>query len=306
RRVAVVAVAAAVVAVGTLALVYGPRSSSPGHGEPPPGAAVARLVPTDTTTSAADLAADARRLTVRLSSLGDTGARAVVRQRSVVVVGGGRLPVTTADLAAVGQLEIRPVLCLSAPYTAAQSAPSGTAVPAGCPAPYSLKSALLVNTSTGTANLQSIPLDPTLAAIATSTPAYDQSHPASPVLLALTGAGGERNLLGPSAMDGSSVASASAVFESPQWVVDVTLTPAGAVRWDAVAQRNFHRVVAFDVDGQILSAPIVQPAQTAFASFDGKVQISGSFSASAAETLAAELSSGPLAAPLSSTAAAPA
>ena len=170
-------------------------------------------------------------------------------------------------------------------------------MPAGCSSPrYSLLAPdLVVTTDTGSSNIDSIPPDPALAAVPTSTPAYDESHPGDPVLVPLLGGGGERYLLGLSELNGSVVARASASFQSPNWVVNVDLTSAGSAQWDELTQKYFHEIIGIDLDGQLISAPLVQPSQSTFSSFAGKVQISGSFTRQSAQALAAELNSGPMA-----------
>lgn len=72
------------------------------------------------------------------------------------------------------------------------------------------------------------------------------------------------------------------------------LTPSGAPAWDTVAETNFHQFVAFDLDGQVLEAPIIQPAETSFSSFQGEIEMA-SFSETEARSLAAVLGHGMLA-----------
>ena len=54
------------------------------------------------------------------------------------------------------------------------------------------------------------------------------------------------------------------------------------------------RALAIDLDGQVVSAPITQPTQSSFTSFDGRVSISGGFTEDFAKTLAADLNFGAL------------
>jgi preprotein translocase subunit SecD len=301
----VAAVVVLVAALASVAFVYGPRSSAPGSHPPAaagPGKAVAAFVPTSPTATSRQLADDAKVLTRRLRSRGDRGARAEVRGRSVVVVGGRRLGSSASSLVASGTVQFRPALCQSAPFTQPPSGVADGTVPAGCSSPqYSLEAPdLVVDSAIGTSNVASIPADPTLAAVPTSSPAYDESHPVDPVLVPLLGGGGERYLLGPAELNGSIVARASAQFQSPLWVVDVDLTSAGAVQWDELAQKYFHEMIGVDLDGQVISLPLTQPSQSSFTSFAGRVQISGSFTRQSAQALAAVLNSGPMATPLTS------
>jgi preprotein translocase subunit SecD len=313
RVLAGVLVSLVVVGAVAVAVVYGPRSS--GNRPAAVGGssrAVATFVPVGSSVPGRQLEDDASRLTRRLHDDGDAAATALVRGHRVVVVGGTGLPVPATELIASGTVQFRPALCASAPYTlttptssttATASTTTGTgggSLPSTCSAPvYFLRTPNLeVATPTGTSNISSIPLDPVLAGYRSSTPAYDDSHPDNPVLIPLVGGGGERYLLGASGMDGSAVASASAAFQSPEWVVNVTLTGSGAATWDDLAQANFHEIIGIDLDGRVLSAPLIEPSQSTFTSFDGRLQISGDFTERSARELAAVLNSGPLAAPL--------
>jgi hypothetical protein len=268
---------------------------------------LATLVPTSATATGPQLRADAVRLAERLHSYGHNADNVAVRGRSVVIVGRTRLPVAASVLVAPGVLQIRPVLCSADGLNATTTTPL-TPPPAACSAPqYSLQAPNMdVNVQSGTSNQASIDPDPVLAGYATTTPADNDANPGSPVLVPAAdpgdGGGGTNNasryLLGPAAMDGSAIASAQATFASPQWVVDVQLTDAGSVQWDTVAQQYFHEILAIDVDGQVVSAPLTQPSQAAFASFEGKVQIAGAFTEQEAQALAADFNSGSLATPL--------
>jgi preprotein translocase subunit SecD len=109
-----------------------------------------------------------------------------------------------------------------------------------------------------------------------------------------------RFVLGKASLDASAIASASALFDNSidAWAVTYTLTPSGSRAWDQVAEANFHQYVALDLDGLVMSAPLIQPNQSSFTSFDGRGEISGNFNAVSAKALAAVLASGPLVAPL--------
>jgi len=242
------------------------------------------------------LNADATVVTARLHLLGDAHASAVVRGRTIVVLGTRRLPVSVNDLVAPGVFQVRPALCQSGPYSVPASGPVTTPLPSGCSSErYSLLTPnLTVDESSGAANLASIAPDPALASYPSSTAAYDDSHPQSPVLVPASGGGGARYLLGPAELNGTAVASAGAVFEDPDWFVNVTFTGTGGSEWNAVAKRYFHEVIGIDVDGLALSVPITEPSQSVFASFGDRMQIGGTFTRKSAEQLAAVLGSGPV------------
>ena len=98
-------------------------------------------------------------------------------------------------------------------------------------------------------------------------------------------------------MTGHSIASAQATQnQTGQWVVDYSLAgSAGSALWDKVAQENFHQLLGIELDGEVYSAPIIQPTQSAFTSFDGKGEISGaSLTQADAQNLAQAMNFGAL------------
>ncbi|GEL25683.1 hypothetical protein PSU4_46370 [Pseudonocardia sulfidoxydans NBRC 16205] len=99
--------------------------------------------------------------------------------------------------------------------------------------------------------------------------------------LQLRGADGVIYVLGPAELDGSHVASAEATNESGTWAVQVGLTPAGATAFADLSGRNVGKQLAIVVDGDLVSAPIIQAPITG-----GAVQISGDFDRTAATRLA--------------------
>ena len=109
-------------------------------------------------------------------------------------------------------------------------------------------------------------------------PDYENSTVLLPGLAASGSAnGGERYVLGPSEMTGRSIASAQATQnQTGQWVVNYSLAgSAGSNLWDTVAEENFHQLLGIELDGVVYSAPIIQPTQTSFTSFQGQGEISG-------------------------------
>jgi preprotein translocase subunit SecD len=105
-----------------------------------------------------------------------------------------------------------------------------------------------------------------------------------------------RYVLGPSEMTGHSIASASAQQDQTgQWVVNYSLAGStGSALWDKVAQENFHQLLGIELDGVVYSAPIIQPAQGTFSSFDGQGEISGSLTQADAQRLAQAMQFGSL------------
>jgi preprotein translocase subunit SecD len=86
---------------------------------------------------------------------------------------------------------------------------------------------------------------------------------------------GARYLLGPAQMTSASIQSAVAIHHYGQWLVDYSMTPSGKRMWDKTTHADFHRLLALDYDGQVISAPIIQPSLESFVSFEGRGEIGG-------------------------------
>ena len=235
--------------------------------------------------TAAQLKAAAHDITVRLDSLGASFVHVTVVQDDVILTSATRA-ISASVLDEVGQtgrLYFRPVLCYAYPETlptgGASQAPSTGAIPA-CQSQYLLTASNLhVNTSTGEPanNVGPDPQYSSYPSTSTDAPNYASSTVLLPGLKA-NGASGDRYVLGPSEMTGRSVASARATLvpHTHQWVVDYRLVgKTGSALWDKVAQENFHAFLGIELDGVVYSAPIIQPTQSSFTSFDGKGEISG-------------------------------
>jgi preprotein translocase subunit SecD len=102
--------------------------------------------------------------------------------------------------------------------------------------------------------------------------------------------------LGPAALTGKGVSSASSQFQQggEGWVVVLDLNSDGSAKFNQLAATSFPKsppqnAVAIELDGIVQSAPAFQTS-----SFDGNVQISGDFSQSEAEDLATVLKFGAL------------
>ena len=61
-----------------------------------------------------------------------------------------------------------------------------------------------------------------------------------------------------------------------------------------MASENFHLPLGIELDGEVYSAPIIQPTQSTFTSFDGKGEISGSLTQQDAQNLAQAMNFGAL------------
>jgi hypothetical protein len=200
---------------------------------------------------------------------------------------------------------IRPVLCYAPPYSATTPRQAGPLGGPPCAAPYELAaSALDVTPMSAQQGYTSntIAPDPSLAAY----PSSIRDVPSRVVLL--PGLGGPndrylraagsapgyvsagRYLLGPSEMRLSTANVGSVVAQQNRagaWIVTIHLSPAGATTWDRVAEENFHQLLAIDMGGKVVSAPIIEPTQSSFTSFNGQMEVSGAFNASIARGVAA-------------------
>jgi len=225
----------------------------------------------------------------------------------VVAVPGVKDP--NAVLRAVGQtaqLLFRPTLCYAPPYTPLTQKKNGKtvlvnpgALPASCPTANQLVTSNLSGSPTASNGVTyNVAPDPNLAVYPSTTPAQDATkHNATVLLPAVAGSAGGtvRYLAGPAKLTGHIVKSAIAQLnQTGAWVVNMTLTSAGAKEWDSLAQQYFHEIITIELDGVVQSAPLTLPNQATFTSFGGQVQISGSFSQSSAQNLAIALNYGTL------------
>jgi preprotein translocase subunit SecD len=231
-------------------------------------------------------------LTNRVDGLGVSGAQVNLQGKNIVVsvpgVKDARKVLHTVGQTA--QLLFRPVLCETTGAT--KKAVAVKVVPA-CGTSYLTTAAnLAVNTSTGNPTNNIAP-DPAYTTIKSTAPNNDNKS--DTVLLPQLGNTGVRYVLGPAQLTGHSVHSAVAQQNTiGQWVVNYTLTKTGSPLWDAVAQKNFHAFLAIELDGVVQSAPLIQPSQAAFTSFDGQGEISGSFNEQSAKNLALAMQFGSL------------
>jgi len=211
---------------------------------------------------------------------------------------------TQAVLATLGntaQLYFRPGLCYAPAFTVAKGKRASTGPLPSCAAATQLTAANLKvtpnssNTNGYTSNTN-IPADTQFATYPSTSPTADVEG--ATVLLPFSDPsanGTGRMVLGPSSLTGTAVKSASAQLQTNnQWVVSIVLTGPGSKAWDTLASQQFHAIIGIDLDGQIVSAPITQPTNQSFQSFNGQVQISGNFTETQAKQLATELNYGAL------------
>jgi preprotein translocase subunit SecD len=236
------------------------------------------------------LAATAVAVVILVAALGLSSARSAGRPTaspSLPPAAGG----TSSPRA---KLSFRPVLCYAAPLTlAAGQSPSTGALPS-CGSYQLTATNLDVQPAAGAVagfTSSNVPADPQFAAYPSTAPGHD--HPNGTVLLSGApppgGSGTQRYVLGPAGLTQTAIQSASTQDVGGQWVVNLALTGKGAAQWDNLAQSEFHEIIGIDLNGRVISAPIIQPVQSSFSSFGGHVQISGNFTQHSAKAIAAEL-----------------
>jgi hypothetical protein len=204
-----------------------------------------------------------------------------------------RSPTPSASAAASAGFSIRPVLCYAPPYAVAPGQGSSTGpLPACSPSsqltPSNLQVVPASNVVNGYTNSNNIGPDNQFATYPSTTASNNMQNQVV-LLPGAPGGGQSRYVLGPVGLNRSAIAHAHVTHPSGQWAIYLTLTPNGSAQWDRLAKQQFHATVGVVINGQVVSAPITQPTQSSFTSFDGQLQISGSFTEHQAKTIASEL-----------------
>jgi preprotein translocase subunit SecD len=260
----------------------------------------------------ADLNETVNILNLRVNGLGVSGAQVQTtgkNQISVSIPGVTDAQQVLQQIGQTARMYFRPVLCFAYPQAVPKAdknkpLPRGVETIPACTASSQLTAANLnvtpnSNVAAGyTSN--NVPPDTQYVAYPSTfvqKPGYANSTVLLPGLAASGSAnGGERYVLGPEQMTGHSIASATATQNATgQWVVDYNLAgAAGSALWDKVASENFHQLLGIELDGQVYSAPIIQPTQASFSSFQGRGEISGSLTQGDAQNLAQAMNFGAL------------
>ncbi len=239
-------------------------------------------------------------LTDRVNGLGVSGATVGTQGGDIIVqvpgVKNGEQILKTIGQTA--QLYFRPALCRVPEFVGTHSK---SAKPASTPLPSCTASSELTESNLGvspesgtTFHENTVPDDTALADYPSTKPTKDLKTK-TVLLPTIKGTGDVRYLLGPAPLTGHAVARATAEQNDVgAWVVDYTLTSKGSPAWDSLAQKYFHQIIAIELDGVIYSAPIIQPSQSSFSSFDGKGEISGHLTETQAKTLALAMQFGSL------------
>ena len=217
----------------------------------------------------------------------ETTAPASSSQALGLVPGGGRFSV------------LAQAATTAAPTTAAPTT-SGAPTTAGAPSTTLLGGATTSPASTvpGAATTTVVPAAPVTAdanaaALATGeTTKLGEDSPELTVILPekRNDPDSRRYLLGPAEIQGAVVDTASAVVsQTGQWTVDLNLNSRGSALWDAMAEKYYQKRIAIVLDGEALSAPVIQERR-----FGGRAQISGNFTQRDAKDLATALKFGSL------------
>jgi hypothetical protein len=246
----------------------------------------------------AQLRLDAQSMSRQLGRLGASFVHVGVSNGEIVLSASRSISSSLLnELGQTTELYIRPVLCFAAAQqvpqgSTSQSLPRGSgSVPPCAPANQLTAANLDINFDTGEPTNKVGP-DPQYAADPSTSvdmPDYADSTVLLPgVNKACNDQSDVRCVLGPEELTGRSIASATATRDQTgAWVVDYTMAgAAGSALWDKVAQENFHQMIGIELDGVVYSAPIIQPTQSSFTSFDGKGEISGSLTKNEAQELA--------------------
>jgi preprotein translocase subunit SecD len=255
-------------------------------------------------------------LNSRVNGLGVSGAQVATSgtdEVSVSIPGVSNAAAVLATIGQTAQLYFRPVLCetTSTAFLRQVVTPTkkntkpGTATSGNAPLPTCAAStattAANLGVSTSNPNGNAVSPDEQFSLITNTTPEA-KNYPNRTVLLPQIAPNGTasttapRYVMGPEQMKGSAIGSAQAQQDQTgNWVVNYTLAgSANSALWDKVAQENFHALLGIELDGNVYSAPLIQPQQAAFSSFGGQGQISGNLTQANADQLAQAMQFGSL------------
>jgi preprotein translocase subunit SecD len=193
------------------------------------------------------------------------------------------------------QLYFRPVLAGAPPYTPTKTKAGKTkAVPYKTPPSptggYHFTSAYYVSSNGGEFDCGAYCEDPVYASYKTTSITAD--NPKKTVIFNNPSGAYDaaRLVLGPAQGNGTIISGANAaLLTTGQWVVQFTLTGKGTTIFNRIASANYHVPVANDLDGDIVSAPLIEST-----SFPGSGQISGDFTHTEVSNLALDLRYGSL------------
>ncbi|MCU1462434.1 MAG: protein-export rane protein SecD/SecF family [Acidimicrobiales bacterium] len=196
-----------------------------------------------------------------------------------------------------------PTTTTTAPGVTTTTAPAATSTTAhAAGASTATPSLQLISFATATTIPPTTAAPPTTTAAGptTTVPAAPQEveaskvdDPTQTVFLcdAKTGAGYALGPVDPPDLNGTAISGANATINptTGQWSVQFTMNDRGAKLFDQMASKNYQKQVAIDLDGRVQSAPTFQTT-----TFNGKGEISGSFTQKEAKELALVLRYGSL------------
>ena len=252
----------------------------------------------------------------RVNGLGVSGAQVATSgtdEVSVSIPGVSNAAAVLATIGQTAQLYFRPVLCetTSTAFLRQVVTPTkkntkpGTATSGNAPLPTCAAStattAANLDVSTSNPNGNAVSTDEQFSLI-TNTTTEAKNYPNRTVLLPQIAPNGTasttapRYVMGPEQMTGHAIGSAQAQQDQTgAWVVNYTLAgSANSALWDKVAQENFHALLGIELDGNVYSAPLIQPGQATFSSFGGQGEISGNLTQANADQLAQAMQFGSL------------
>ncbi len=261
--------------------------------------------------SQSDLNETVNILNLRVNGLGVSGAQVQTtgnKQISVSIPGVTNAQQVLQQIGQTARMYFRPVLCFAYPQSVPKHSktgvlPRGVGTIPACQSSSQLTQANLAvtpNNSPQGYSSNNVPPDQQYE-LYPSTSVEKPNYANSTVLLpglagACDGSNQIRCVLGPSQMTGHAIGSAQATQnQTGAWVVDYTL--AGAANsnlWDKVSEENFHQMLGIELDGDVYSAPIIQPTQSTWSSFDGRGEISGNLTQQDAQNLAQAMNYGAL------------
>jgi preprotein translocase subunit SecD len=189
------------------------------------------------------------------------------------------------------QLFFRPVIAGAPAYQAASKAkavyrtPPSPAATYAWTKQYDTGSGSTLNLSVPSAVLE----DPVYSSYVSTQPSQDAQFEHDNIVLNESCNGATRCVLGPSEATGVIIKSAFAQDSASGWVVVFDLTGSGAPIFNSIAAKYYGTLVANDLDGSLVSTPIIESTN-----FGSSGQISGNFDSGSANKLALELNYGAL------------
>ncbi|MCU1491623.1 MAG: protein-export rane protein SecD [Acidimicrobiaceae bacterium] len=232
-------------------------------------------------------------MSLRVNGLGVSGSTIQTQGGNIVVQVPGVKQAASVlkTIGTTAELYFRPVLGGAPAYTGK----TGVAykVPPSPTGPYVYSSSYF-NPSTGTYSPPATyAQDPAYASYPSTPASADSTYRNRNVIFSAgspTSAFAPRYVLGPVQATGTIIKSAfPALQTNGQWVVNFNLTSKGSAIFNKIAAANYQKLLANDLDGQIVSAPSINQS-----SFNGAVQISGNFNSQSASLLANQLTYGAL------------